>query len=61
MKAGWKSTEFLMMVLFAVVMMANGTQYVNVDASTLNWFGGMVALYAGGRTGVKVVDRKATP
>ena len=53
MTPGKSSTEFWMLVAFMLTVLANGTEYVNVDDETIRFVGGMVAIYCGGRSWVK--------
>ena len=53
MTPGKKSTEFWMLVAFMLMVVANGTEYVNVPAETIRFVGGMVGVYIGGRSWVK--------
>lgn len=59
MSPGKKSTEFFALMLYAVVLLANGTEYVNVPWDQLTVFGGMVAAYGGFRSWVKSTETKA--
>jgi hypothetical protein len=49
-----KSSEFIMTVASMVLMIANGTEYVNIPWDTLTWFLGANALYIAGAVGRKV-------
>ena len=46
---GAKSTEFWALVLLAVLVVANGTEYVNIPTDQFMWFGGGVMSYIGAR------------
>ena len=54
-----RTTEFWLMVAFGVMLLANGTEFIAVPWDTLTWFGGMVAVYTGGRSAVKAIPSRA--
>ena len=59
MSPGIKSSELKLVLLCAVVMVLNGTEYVNVPWETLQWFIGLTGVYTGGRQIVKREGAKA--
>ncbi len=58
MTPGRQSTEFWMLVAFMLMVLADGTEYINVPAETIRFVGGLVGVYVGGRSWVKA---RATP
>lgn len=60
MSPGIKSSELKLVLLCAVMMVLNGTEYVNVPWETLQWFIGLTGIYTGGRQIVKREGAKAT-
>ena len=60
MNPGIKSSELKLILLCAVVMVLNGTEYVNVPWETLQWFIGLSGVYTGGRQIVKREGAKVT-
>ena len=59
MNPGKKSSEFWLIIASGLMMLANGTEYVNVPWETLQWFIGLTGVYSGGRHLVKREDVKA--
>lgn len=53
--SGTKSSEFKGMVMAAVIVLANGTVYVDVPWDTINLLAMAFLGYAGLRTGVKAI------
>jgi len=60
MTPGKKSSEFWLIIACGVMLLANGSEYINVPWETLQWFIGLTGVYAGGRQFVKREDAKAT-
>ena len=60
MTPGKNSTEFWLIIACGVMLLANGSEYVNVPWTTLQWFFGLTGLYTGARQIVKREDVKAT-
>jgi hypothetical protein len=58
MTPGIKSTEFLGLAILGGMVLADGTQYVNIEGETLRWFGAIVGAYIGGRSWVKASNEK---
>lgn len=56
---GKQSSEFFALVLLAAVIVANGTEYVNIDNTTLNTFIASIVAYIGQRGWVKTTTAKA--
>ena len=61
MNAGRKSSELWLVVACGVMLLANGTEYVNVPWETMQWYIGLTGVYAGGRSVVKREGARATP
>jgi hypothetical protein len=57
-KDGIKTTEFLALVMLGLVLVANGSQHVNIDSETLNIFIAAVMAYIGQRGWVKTTAKK---
>ena len=53
MKPGKSSSEFHLIVASMILMIANGTEYVNIPWETVQWYLGAISVYAGGRQWVK--------
>lgn len=52
-KPGPKSSEFWAVVIYAVVLVLNGTEYVEIAADQMTVFAGLVGSYVLGRSWVK--------
>lgn len=61
MTPGIKSSEFRLALLCAILMIANGTEYVTIPWETLEWFIGLTGVYGVGRAVVKREDVKVPP
>ena len=59
MTSGMRSSELKLIVAVGLMMLANGTQYVNVPWETFQWFTALSGVYAGGRQFVKRESAKA--
>lgn len=61
MNPGKRTTEFLALLSYGAVIIANGTQYVTVTGDEMQVFGGVVAAYVLGRSYVKSKANGQTP
>ena len=52
-KSGPKSSEFWAVVIYAVVLVLNGTEYVGIPADQMTVFAGLIGSYVVGRSWVK--------
>ena len=59
MTPGIKSSELKLIVFCGLMMLANGTEYVNVPWETFEWFIGLPGIYTVGRHVVKREDVKS--
>ena len=60
MTPGIKSSELKLIVFCGLMMLANGTEYVNVPWEPFEWFIGLPGVYTVARGFVKREDIKAT-
>ena len=58
MTPGKTSTEFYALIAAIVMVMANGSQYINIPTDQLQWAFGLIAAYIGSRTVVKAANAK---
>ena len=59
MTPGKKATEFFALIGIGVLILANGFELITIPWVQIQWYGGIVAAYIGGRSWVKA--RAATP
>ena len=59
MTSGRQSTEFWSLIALGLLIVSNGTVYVDLPWQMVQWYGGVVATYIGGRSWVKA--RSAAP
>ena len=52
-KNGVKTTEFFVLVMISVMLIANGSAYIAIHEETLRWFIGACMAYIGQRGYVK--------
>lgn len=53
MKAGKQSTEFWALIGIGVLILANGSQWIDIPWEQIQWYGGIAATYIAGRSWVK--------
>ncbi len=53
MNPGKKSTEFWALIGLGVLILANGFEVITIPWEQVQWYGGIVAAYIGGRSWVK--------
>ncbi len=59
MTPGRRSTEFWSLIGLGVLILANGFEAITLPWEQVQWYGGIVAAYIGGRSWVKA--KAATP
>jgi len=58
MKPGKSSSELWLIIATGAMLLANGTDFINVPWETLETFAMISGVYAGGRSWVKTNDKK---
>jgi len=53
MTPGKQSTEFWALIGLGVMVLANGFEVITIPWEQIQWYGGIVAAYIGGRSWVK--------
>ncbi len=53
MTPGKQSTEFWALIGLGVLILANGFEVITIPWEQIQWYGGIVAAYIGGRSWVK--------
>lgn len=53
MKTGRQSSEFLLVLALGGIMLANGTEFIDVPWDQFKWYAGTVVAYVGARSYVK--------
>ncbi len=61
MTPGKKSTEFWALIGLGSLILANGFEAVTLPWEQVQWYGGIVATYIGGRSWVKARAAAPTP
>jgi len=56
---GKKTTELWAVIMYAILLIANGTQHVNIPWGEVKWLGLAVIGYGGGRSIVKAMNGKS--
>ena len=56
MKPGLLTSEFLLVVIVGAIYLANGTSFVNVPWSQLEWLSGLAGAYVLGRSLPKAAE-----
>ncbi len=59
MTPGKQATEFWALIGIGIMILANGFDFITVPWEQVQWYGGIVAAYIGGRSWVKA--RAAAP
>ncbi len=61
MTSGKQSTEFWALIGLGVLILANGFEAVTLPWEQVQWYGGIVAAYIGGRSWVKAKAAAPVP
>lgn len=58
MAAGKQTTEFWLVLAYGLMVLANGTDFINVPGDQMTVLAGIFATYTGGRSWVKASEKK---
>lgn len=58
MTPGKKTSELWLILSVGVMAIANGTDFINVPWDVVTWYAGLAGVYTGGRSVVKMADKK---